>query len=129
MLAGRVVDLLFRRIEMIHKFRCQRCNGTKLSFERLTTVRADVVHDGIDQVEYGEYRIIDDDISRSPDCSYVCRDCNWRLHVGAYDVQLETDLQYYLSLSFDDIKEKNEAYFAALAEQQAECDAHYDSLI
>ena len=110
---------------MSNEFRCQRCYGKELCFERLATIRANlVVHDD-GHIAYEEFEI-SDDITQSPQYNYVCRGCGWRLHIGEYCIELESDLMHYLSKSFDEIKAANEAYYAEASEDDIDS---YDELI
>ena len=49
---------------MIQKFKCQRCGGTELDYEKMTTIRADVVVHDDGHVEYGKFHVTDEDIEK-----------------------------------------------------------------
>ena len=114
---------------MIQKFKCHKCGETELSFEKLATVRSDVTIRDDGHVEYGECRIEDETIDKSPLFNFTCRDCNWQLHIGPYKIELDADLEYYLSKSFDEIAALNYDYFKKISGEEDFIAAEEDILV
>ena len=106
----------------LHKFICLTCGGNELSYRKWVQSLADVSIKDDGFVEYGLDKV--DETNELGACSaYVCRSCGTPLSFRADNMETEADLNFYLSLTPEEIKEADEEY---LREQENEIPVEED---
>ena len=103
-----------QREKGLNVFKCQKCGGSKLSYQKYVQSLSEVLIKDSGHIEYGLSKI-DEENELGAVQSYICRSCGTSLSFRGGIIETEEDLRFYLSMTPEELKEAEEEY---LVEQE-----------